>query len=386
MLEDKASSFLHMIRRAQRGRLKVYLGYAAGVGKTYQMLLEGHRLKAEGIDVVVGFVETHGRADTAKLIEGLDVVPRQKIEYHGITVEELDLKAVLARKPQVALIDEIAHTNVPGSGSAKRYEDIMDLLAAGIHVITTLNVQHLESLYETVEKATGVKVRERLPDWVISEADQVVNVDLSIQDLQIRLEEGKVYPKERIETAMAHFFTPRNLDQLRELTLRELVSQIDFRRRESRLEEVTAAPDQVMVCLSSRGPNPGSLVRYGYRLAGKLNRNWYAVYIETAAEEATKIDAQTQRQLSETLELARQLGAIILKYKGQDVVDTILQFAKEYLVGHIVIGRSAPKSFWQRILRKQSVAERLICKAKGYTVVLVDTEPHAAEPGTEGSV
>jgi len=378
MIEDKASSFLRMIRRARRGKLKVYLGYAAGVGKTYQMLQEGHRLKAEGIDVVVGLVETHGRAETAKLIQRLEVLPRRVIEYHGIAVEEMDLQAVLARRPQVALIDEIAHTNVPDIGNAKRYEDIMDLLAAGIHVITTLNVQHLESLYETVEKATGVKVRERLPDWVISEADQVVNVDLSIQDLQIRLEEGKVYPREQIESAMEHFFRTEKLDQLRELTLRELVSQIDFRRRESRLEETTAAPDQVMVCLSSRGPDPGSLVRYGYRLAGKLNRNWYAVYIQTAAEDGTRMDAQTQRQLSETLELARELGAIILKYKGQDVIDTILQFAKEYLVGHIVIGRSGPKTFWQRALHRPSLAERLISKAKGYTVVVVDTEPESS--------
>ncbi len=232
-----ADTFLRLIRRAGRGRLKVYLGYGAGVGKTYQMLLEAHRLKDEGIDVVVGLVETHGRAETAKLIEGLEVIPRRRQEYRGVVLEEMDLDAVLARKPQVALVDELAHTNVPGSRNAKRYQDVQDLLAAGIHVITTLNIQHLESLYNTVEKATRVRVRERIPDSVLAEADQIVNVDLTTEDLRKRLLEGKVYPTERIETALENFFKETNLEQLRELTLRELASQIDHRRRETPEEE-----------------------------------------------------------------------------------------------------------------------------------------------------
>ena len=232
MAEDRANSFLRMIRRSQRGRLKVYLGYCAGVGKTYQMLQEGHRLKDEGIDVVIGLLETHGRADIAKLAEGLKAIPRRRQEYHGVTVEEMDMDAILARKPQVALIDELAHTNVPGSLNPKRYQDVQDILAAGIHVITTMNVQHLESLYNTVENAVGVKVRERLPDSVLAEADQIVDVDVSTEDLQKRLREGKIYPKERIETALINFFKISNLEKLRELTLRELASQIDLRRRE----------------------------------------------------------------------------------------------------------------------------------------------------------
>jgi two-component system sensor histidine kinase KdpD len=304
MLEDKTGSFLRIIRSAQRGRLKVYLGYCAGVGKTYQMLLEGHRLKAEGIDVVIGLVETHGRAETANLIDGLEVVPRLRQEYRGITVEDMDMDAVIARKPQVALIDELAHTNVPGSRNPKRYQDVQDILAAGIHVITTVNVQHLESLYDTVEKSVHVKVRERMPDTVLAEADQIVNVDLSTEDLRQRLEEGKIYPQERIETALSNFFIPSNLEQLRELTLRELASQIDLRRREPIEEESPPTPDQIMVCLSSKGPNSETLLRYGSRLAGKLNRNWYAVYVQTPSEEPTAIDAQTQRVLSGTLTLA----------------------------------------------------------------------------------
>jgi two-component system sensor histidine kinase KdpD len=308
MKEDRADTFLRMIRRSRHGRLKVYLGYSAGVGKTYQMLQEGHRLKSRGIDVVIGLLETHGRAEIADLARGLEVIPRRRQDYHGIAVEEMDADAVLTRKPQVALIDELAHANVPGSLNAKRYEDVQDIQAAGIHVITTMNVQHLESLYNIVEGSVGVKVRERLPDSVLAEADEIVDVDLATEDLRKRLEEGKIYPAERVGTALANFFTSSNLEKLRELTLRELASQIDLRRRETREGEGASAAEQIMVCLSSRGPDSERLLRYGSRLAGKLNRNWYAVYVQTPSEEARAVDARTQRLLSDTLTLAKQLG------------------------------------------------------------------------------
>jgi len=373
MPEDRADAFLRMIRRAQRGRLKIYLGYSAGVGKTYQMLQEGHRLKSEGIDVVIGLLETHGRADIARLAQGLEVVPRIAQEYHGISVEEMNGEAVIKRKPQVALIDELAHTNIPGSRNAKRYEDVQDILAAGIHVISTLNVQHLESLYNIVENSVGVKVRERLPDSILAEADEIVDVDLATEDLRGRLEEGKIYPSERIETAMANFFTPSNLEKLRELTLRELAAQIDLRRREAQGAEGGAASDQVMVCLSSHGPNSEKLLRYGSRLAGKLNRNWYAVYVQTPSEEATTIDSHVQRTLSETLTLAKQLGAMVFTYKGEDVADTILRFAAEYRVGHIVVGKTRAKRLWKRIGRNKAIVEDLIKNVKGITITVLDT-------------
>jgi two-component system sensor histidine kinase KdpD len=373
MVEDRANSFLRMIRRSQRGRLKVYLGYCAGVGKTYQMLQDGHRLKDEGIDVVIGLLETHGRAEIAKLAEGLEMIPRRRQEYHGVIVEEMDVDAILARKPQVALIDELAHTNVPGSLNPKRYQDVQDILTAGIHVVTTMNVQHLESLYNTVEKAVGVKVRERLPDSVLAEADQIVDVDVSTEDLQKRLREGKIYPKERVEAALVNFFRIPNLERLRELTLRELASQIDLRRREAPEEESDTTPDQVMVCLSSRGPNSEKLLRYASRLAGKLNRNWYAVYVQTPSEEAIVIDAQTQRFISDTLTLAKQLGAMVFTYKGEDVADTILRFAKEYRVGHIVIGRPNPKPFWKRFGKNKDIVKNLIKNARGVTIIVLDT-------------
>lgn len=375
MAENRADSFLRLIRRSQRGRLKIYLGYAAGVGKTYQMLLEARRLKADGIDAAAGLVETHGRPETEALLAGLEIIPRRKTTHRGIEIEEMDLDAVLARRPSVALVDELAHTNVPGSRNAKRYQDVEEILAAGIHVISTLNVQHLESLYETVERATGVKVRERIPDRVVAEADQLVNVDITTEDLRRRLQEGKVYTRERIETALDHFFRPTNLEQLRELTLRELAAQIDSRRRDPLAEEIPSSPDQVMVCLSSRGPNSEALLRYASRLAGRLNRNWYAVYVQTSKESPTVIDAETQRILSNTLTLAQQLGAAVFTYRGEDIVKTILQFAKEYRVGHIVLGTPGKKvPFWRRLRGEVSLVERLITESSGITVVVLDTK------------
>jgi len=365
--------------------LKIYLGYAAGVGKTYQMLLEAHRLKKDGIDVVVGLVETHGRAETGALLDGLELIPRRKTSYRGIEIDEMDLDAILARRPSVVLVDELAHTNIPGSKNAKRYQDVDELLAAGIHVISTLNVQHLESLYETVERAVAVKVKERIPDRVVAEADQLVNVDITSEDLRRRLKEGKIYAQERVETALSHFFMPTNLEQLRELTLREMASQIDSKRRDPRAEGLPSSPDQIMVALSSRGPNSEALLRYASRLAGRLNRNWYAVYVQTSRESPLAIDAATQRLLSNTLTLAQQLGATVFTYRGDDVVKTILQFAKEYRVGHIVIGAAGRKTpFWRRLKGEASIMERLVAEGKGVTVVVLNTRQAQEERLLDG--
>ena len=374
MNADRADDFLSMIRRSQRGRLKIYLGYAAGVGKTYQMLLEGHRIREDGISLAVGLVETHGRAETEALLAGLDVVPRRRVTYRGIDIGEMDLDGILSRRPSVVLVDELAHTNVPGSRNGKRYQDVEELLAAGIHVISTLNIQHLESLYETVERVTGVKVRERIPDRVVAEAHELVNVDLTAEDLRRRLVEGKVYTKERIETALECFFRTTNLEQLRELALRELAAQIDSKSRDLQSEDLPSSPDQVMVCLSSRGPDSATLLRYASRLAGRLNRNWHAVYVRTSQERPAAIDAATQRTLANTLALAQQLGATVFTFQGDDIVKTLLQFAREYRVGHIVIGTPGGKSsFLKRLRGDASIVDRLIAERKGATIVVVDT-------------
>ncbi|MDD8025127.1 MAG: PTS sugar transporter subunit IIA [Acidobacteriota bacterium] len=378
MIGNRADSFLRLIRRSQRGKLKIYLGYCAGVGKTFQMLQDGHRLAAEGIDVVIGYIEPHGRAETQALTAGLEAVPRRKASYRGVDLEEMDLAAVLARRPAVVLVDELAHTNVPGGRNEKRYQDVEEILEAGIHVISTLNIQHLESLYDTVEGAVGVKVRERVPDKIVLDADQIVNVDVTTEDLLKRLGEGKIYPRERISSALASFFRAENLEQLRELTLRELASQIDVRRRDPGHEESRSGLDQVLVCLGSRGPNSEALLRYGSRLAGRLNRNWYALYVQTPHENPEVIDAQTQRILSNTLALARRLGATVFTYKGEDVVDTILRFAREYRIGHVVIGRPHPVSGLRRLFGRRDVAERLIQKARGLAVVVPDNQVKAA--------
>ncbi|MCX6559074.1 MAG: PTS sugar transporter subunit IIA [Candidatus Aminicenantes bacterium] len=385
MIGNRADSFLRLIRRSQRGKLKIYLGYCAGVGKTFQMLQDGHRLAAEGIDVVIGYVEPHGRAETQALTAGLEAVPRRKTPYRGIDLEEMDLDAVLARRPAVVLVDELAHTNVPGGRNEKRFQDVEEILAAGIHVVSTLNIQHLESLYNMVEGAVGVKVRERVPDKIVLDADQIVNVDVTTEDLLKRLGEGKIYPRERISSALASFFRAENLEQLRELTLRELASQIDVRRRDPGHEESRSGLDQVLVCLGSRGPNSEALLRYGSRLAGRLNRNWYALYVQTPNENPELIDAQTQRILSNTLALARRLGATVFTYKGENVVETILRFAREYRIGHIVIGRPRPVSRMKRLIGRRDVAECLIRQARGLTVVVADNRVEAIGTVGEGA-
>ena len=252
--------FLNLIRRQSRGRLKVYLGSAAGVGKTYAMLREGQRLKKQGVDVVIGFVETHGRAETQEQIADLEVVAPRVIEYRGVKLREMDCDAILLRHPTVCLVDELAHTNVPGSKHPKRYQDVEDLLLAGIHVITTVNVQHFESLYDDIERATGVKVKERFPDRVLAEADQIVNVDVSVEDLIERLKTGKIYPEDRINASLENFFTPTNLTRLREITLTEIAHLIDRRTRRAEADQAPiTATDRVMVGVSSLSPGASAL-------------------------------------------------------------------------------------------------------------------------------
>ncbi len=374
MESNRADSFLRLIQQSQQGKLKIYVGYCAGVGKTWQMLQEARRLKDNGIDVVVGLVETHKRKETEALLSGLEVMARKSILYRGIEITEMDIDGIIQRRPSVVLVDELAHTNVPGSRNHKRYEDVEEILAAGIHVISTLNIQHIESLYETVEHATGVKVKERVPDRILGLADQLVNVDITTDDLRQRLSEGKVYVPGRTEAALSNFFRPENLEQLRELTLREIAAKLDAKRRNQLPDESVSNPDQLMVCLSSKMQNCETILRYASRIAGRLNRNWYAVYVQTLSDTPTNIDARVQRMLSNTLALAQQLGATVFTYKGDDIVKTILQFAREYRVGHIIIGNSGRiLPFWQRLFGRLTIVERLINESRGINIIVLDT-------------
>jgi two-component system sensor histidine kinase KdpD len=363
--------FLSLLREQQRGRLKVYLGFAPGVGKTYEMLQEGNRLKRQGVDVVIGMVETHNRADTAAMIGDLEQVPRRKIEYRGVVLEELDLDALLERHPTVALVDELAHTNAPGSRHGKRYQDVEDLLRAGISVITTLNIQHLESLYDTVEQFTGVKVKERVPDYVLGQAHQIVNVDLPAEDLQERMRAGKIYPQERIDRALGNFFTEPNLNQLREIALEQVAHAIDRRRQERDGTTQSNTSERVMVCVSSGSPNAQRLMRKAARLADRLGAPWYAVYVQTPGETIEKIAASTERRLSESLTLAQQLRGIPFKRNGPDLPTAIAAFVEEYGITHVVMGR--PVRPWYRRWLGQTLLERIFKVVPGVDFVVVDT-------------
>ncbi|MCY2995166.1 MAG: universal stress protein [Planctomycetota bacterium] len=373
--QPKPEHFLDLIRRQRRGRLKIYLGFAAGVGKTYDMLQEGNRLHKQGVDVVIGFVETHGRAETMAQIGEVEQVPRSRIEYRGIVLEELDLEAVLQRRPTIALVDELAHTNAPGSRNGKRYQDVAEILRAGINVITTLNIQHLESLHDIVERATGVRVKERLPDYVVTMADQIVNVDLSAEDLRERLQQGKIYPPERIQTALENFFAPEKLTQLRELAMEEIAFRLDRSRREDeqRGGPPASASERVMVCLSSRSPQASALLRKASRIADRLGAPWYAVYVQTPREAPEYVAAATQRQIGNSLDLARQLGGTSLAFKGTDLITTIAAFVGEYGITHVILGRT--RQPWYRRWFGRSILDRLLQAVPGVDVTVVDNGP-----------
>src|SRR5262245_57258035 len=378
----RPEDFLELVQRARRGRLKLYIGFAAGVGKTYQMLEEAHALARRGVDVVIGFVETHGRAETAALIEGLEVVPRRRVEYRGVEVEEMDLDAVLARRPAVAIVDEIAHTDVPGSRHRKRYQDVLELVDAGINVIGAFNIQHLDSLNDLVERVTGVAVRETVPDSFLKQADQVVNLDLAVEDLQERLKAGRIYAPDKIPWALEHFFKEGNLSTLRELALREVAESLErASEAQARKEQVNGERSgygRVMVCLSSYPPYAATLLRRGSRTAGRLNTDWFVVYVETPDEAPNRIDAEAQRHLLTNIERARELGAEVVRLQATDPVPAIVDFARSHGVGTIIIGRSHQP--WWRQLLGRSVPLRLVREADGIDLHIVSLHDSEERP------
>jgi two-component system sensor histidine kinase KdpD len=370
-----AAEFLTLVRQRKRGRLKVYIGSAAGVGKSYRMLQEAHDLRRRGVDVVVGFIEPHARADTVALIGDLEVVPRRKNDYRGVVLEEMDVDAVIARHPDVAIVDELAHTNVPASKHRKRWEDVLELLDQGINVITAVNVQHLESLNDVVQRTLGVLVRETVPDWVVARADQVVNIDLSAEDLRQRLVEGKIYGRERIPSALENFFTEENLTTLRELALREVASSVDrvrediVRREEGGSAGAAKTADRIMVAMSSNPPRTAALLRKASRIAGRLNSDWYCVYVQTPNERADRIDATVQRRLVDNIQMAQAMGAEVVKLEGDDVVRAISRFARERRVSLLIVGKST-RTWWHR-MRYGSVVDKLVQAADGLDVLVV---------------
>ena len=344
--------FAELIERKRQGSLKIYLGYAAGVGKTYAMLQEGLRLKGQEVDVVIGYLEQHDRPDTQALAEGLESLPRLVWRVGDAVFQEMDVDAIIARAPQVALVDELAHTNADGCRHAKRYEDVLEILERGINVITTINVQHLESVAARVEEATGIAVRERIPDTVLRRADQVVNVDVTKEELRQRLRQGKMYAPQQAERALSAFFTYENLSFLRELCLRE-ASGDQVRKIEAQelLRPALAgyAVEAVMVAISSAPTDAEALIRRGVRMANQLGSPCYVVYVRRPQESPTRIDAGLQRRLQHNLQLATSLGAEVVQLEGADVAETLVNFASERNVRHAIFGKSRLSPLRERL-------------------------------------
>ena len=355
----------------ERAKLRVYLGAAPGVGKTYRMLEHAHMLRLQGVDVVIGLVETHGRAETAALIRDLEIIPQKEIVYRSVTLREMDIDAIIARHPDTCVVDELAHSNVPGSRNRKRYEDVLELLDAGINVMTAINIQHLETLNDAVSRSASTQIRETVPDSFLKRADEVVNVDVTIDELRSRLREGKIYAPEKIEQALANFFRKGNLNMLRELALRTTAEQVSTAASEYRRTqglEQAPMPEKVMVCLSSR-PGTERLIRSGARIAGRLATNWYAVYVETPDKDNRHGDPEAFQRMEEYERLARDLGAKVVVLKDKNVSDALIAFTKRENISHVVFGQSARSRF--DILLRGSVINRFLAEVRDTTVQVV---------------
>lgn len=364
-------SLLAKLNNGEQPRLRVYIGAAPGVGKTYQILEDAHLLRSQGVDIVIGTIETHGREDTNSKIGNLERLPMRRIDYRGVTLEEMDLDAIVRRRPEIAIVDELAHTNAPGSKNEKRYQDVLDLLSAGISVITAVNIQHLESLNDVVARGTGVRVRETIPDSFLRRADEVVNVDVSVDTIRSRLRQGKIYDVVKIEQSLNNFFRKGNLSILRELALRQVAAdQAEKAHAYRALEglEQSLVPEKVMVAMASNG-SAKKLLRTGSRIAGRLASDWYAVYIETPDEEPNRIKPRDYAALQQNILFAEELGAKVVKLKGRNVADELINFARREGVTQVVFGQSW-RSRWN-ILLHGSIINRFLREVRDANVQVV---------------
>lgn len=369
-----ADALLARIKAQDRARLRIYIGAAPGVGKTYEMLQEAHAQRARGLDVVVGYVETYGRADTEAQLKDLEVVPRRKIQYRGVSMEEMDVDAIIRRKPDVCIVDELAHTNVPGSSHEKRYEDALQILDAGIHVVTAVNIQHLETLNDAVARATGVRVRETVPDTLLDRADEVINVDVTVEELRNRLREGKIYRPEKVEQALTNFFRKGNLSTLRELALRAVADEVGEKASSYRLREglePALIPERVMVCMSSNVAAP-RVIRTGGRIAGRLGAKWYAVYVETPQERPGRIRPEDSQALRENITLAESLGATVVRVKAERPAEGLVAFAQREGITHVIFGQSA-RSRWELIWHGSTI-DKFLSTVRDAAVQVVPPE------------
>ena len=358
-------------KQQEPARLRIYIGAAPGVGKTYDMLNDAHlMLHQQNVDVVIGLVETHGRQETEARVRDLEIIPQRVIPYRGVNLKEMDVDAILARHPNTVVVDELAHTNVPGSKNRKRYEDVLELLAADINVMSAVNIQHLETLNDSVNRSANTVIRETVPDSFLKRADEVVNVDVTVDELRNRLRAGKIYAPEKVEQSLANFFRKGNLNMLRELALRTTAEQVGNRAAEYRRTqglEQAPIPEKVMVCLSTR-PGTERLLRVGSRVAGRLATNWYAVYV-TRPDDKGHGDPEAYHRLEEYQRMARDLGAQVVSLTDRNVSDALIRFAQQESISHVVFGQSA-RSRWD-ILMRGSVLNRFLSEVRDVTVQVV---------------
>lgn len=369
-----AEALLSKLEQEHRPNLRIYIGAAPGVGKTYEMLADCHLMRKQGRDVVIGLVETYGRADTEAKIGDLEVIPRKKIDYRGVVLEEMDLDAVIRRHPEICLVDELAHSNVPGSKNKKRYEDVLDILDAGINVMTAVNIQHFETLNDAVAKSSGIRVRETIPDSFLKRADEIVNVDITVEELRSRLRQGKIYRPEKVEQALTNFFRKGNLSTLRELALRAVAEEVGSKAAQYRAREglePAPIPEKVMVCMSA-STSAARLVRAGARIAGRLGAVWYAVYVETQHDMNSKHKVELSRHLEQNISMAEQLGATVVKLKSRRVADGLIDFARREGITHVIFGQSA-RSRWD-VLLHGSILNRFLSEIKDAAVQVMPLE------------
>jgi two-component system sensor histidine kinase KdpD len=352
--------------RSGRGRLKIYLGMAAGVGKTVRMLDDAHAARRAGVDLAIGLVESHGRAETAARVGDLPLIERKRIRYKDVVIEEMDLEAILARHPDVVVVDELPHTNAPGSRNGKRWQDVEEILATGTSVMTALNVQHLEGVQDVVRSATGIDIRERVPDRIVREADSVVLVDIPVPELQERLRQGKIYPPEQARRALENFFRAEMLTRLRELALLQTATFTGARPAE------TSVDVRLAVALPFDPAIARPLVLRASRLAGRMNTRWFAVYVRQQREHPRNITAEEHRKLSENVQLAISLGATVVTRESEDVAGAICDFAREERINLLVVGKPTRPGFLNRFA--PSIVHRLLERGSGFDLVVVDTD------------
>ncbi len=368
--DDSVKTFIELIKKSRRGKLKIYIGMSAGVGKSYRMLQEAHALLKNNIDIRIGYIETHNREETQALLSNLPIISRRKIFYKGKELEEMDLQTILNRHPEVVIVDELAHSNIEGSKNSKRWQDVLDILEAGISVITAVNIQHLESLNEEIEQITGVEITERIPDKVLEMADEIVNIDLTADELIGRLKEGKIYRAEKVPTALQNFFRSDKILQLREIALKEVAHHLERKINVEVPKQVKLRPEKFLACISSNAETARIVIRKTARLASYYRSPWVMLYVQSSEESLDKIKLDKQRFLINNFKLATELGAEVLKMKSDKITQTIMEIVEQKEITTICIGKPHLNLF-QVILRTAVFNELLKNIAKTETDLVI---------------